>query len=90
MLHTKVLCKCPIEFLQDNLYGFCTNDLVVIGCDSGCGKSTLSRMITRQAFNEECPVVLYSLENEVNEITLDEDVRKRSASCIERMLKVSK
>ena len=34
--------------------------------------------------------ILYSLENEVNEITLDEDIRKRSASCIERMLKVSK
>ena len=34
--------------------------------------------------------ILYSLENEVNEITLDEEVRKRSASCIERMLKVSK
>ena len=34
--------------------------------------------------------ILYSLENEVNESTLDEDVRKRSASCIERMLKVSK
>lgn len=34
--------------------------------------------------------ILYSLENEVNEITLDEEIRKRSASCIERMLKVSK
>ena len=34
--------------------------------------------------------ILYSLENEVNEITLDEDIRNRSASCIERMLKVSK
>ena len=34
--------------------------------------------------------ILYSLENEANEITLDEDIRKRSASCIERMLKVSK
>ena len=34
--------------------------------------------------------ILYSLENEVNEITLKEDVRKRSASCIEKMLKVSK
>ncbi len=33
--------------------------------------------------------ILYSLENEVNEITLDEEVRKRSANCIERMLKVS-
>lgn len=63
MLHTRVLCKFPIQFLQDNLYGICTNDLIVIGCDSGCGKSTLSRMITRQAFEENCPVVLYSLEN---------------------------
>ena len=34
--------------------------------------------------------ILYSLEHEVNEITLDESVRKRSAGCIERMLKASK
>ena len=34
--------------------------------------------------------ILYSLEHEVNEITLDENVRKRSANCIERMLKASK
>ncbi|MBQ7764320.1 quinolinate synthase NadA [bacterium] len=34
--------------------------------------------------------ILYSLENEVNEITLDENIRQRSAKCIERMLKVSK
>ena len=34
--------------------------------------------------------VLNSLENEVNEITLDESVRLKSAECIERMLKVSK
>ena len=34
--------------------------------------------------------ILYSLQHEVNEITLDENIRKRSASCIERMLKVSK
>lgn len=33
--------------------------------------------------------ILYSLEHEVNEVTLDEDIRKRSAGCIERMLKVS-
>lgn len=33
--------------------------------------------------------ILYSLENEVNEITLDENVRMKSADCIERMLKVS-
>lgn len=63
MLHTKVLCEFPIKFLQDKLYGICTNDLIVIGCDSGTGKSTLSRMITRQARKNNCPVVLYSLEN---------------------------
>ena len=34
--------------------------------------------------------ILYSLEHEVNEITLDEKVRAFSANCIERMLKVSK
>lgn len=34
--------------------------------------------------------ILYSLENEVNEIKLDDEIIKRSASCIERMLKVSK
>ena len=63
MLKTKVLCKWPIKFLQDKLYGICSSDLIVIGCDSGTGKSTLSRMITRQARDEGCPVVLYSLEN---------------------------
>ena len=34
--------------------------------------------------------ILYCLENESNEITLDENIRRRSAGCIERMLKVSK
>ncbi len=34
--------------------------------------------------------ILYSLENEVNEITLDEKVRRLSSNCIEKMLKVSK
>ena len=34
--------------------------------------------------------ILYSLENEVNEITLDEEVRRLSSNCIERMLEVSK
>lgn len=33
--------------------------------------------------------ILYSLENETNEITLEEDVRLASAKCIERMLEVS-
>ena len=34
--------------------------------------------------------ILYSLENEVNEITLEQKTIDLSASCIERMLKVSK
>ena len=34
--------------------------------------------------------ILYSLENEVNEIKLDQNVINLSAGCIERMLKVSK
>ena len=34
--------------------------------------------------------ILYSLEHEVNEITLDEKTIELSAGCIERMLKVSK
>ena len=34
--------------------------------------------------------ILHSLENEVNEITLDEEIRQASAGCIEKMLKVSK
>lgn len=34
--------------------------------------------------------ILYSLEQEVNEITLDEKIINLSAGCIERMLKVSK
>lgn len=33
--------------------------------------------------------ILYALENEVNEITLDENIRQLSSNCIEKMLKVS-
>lgn len=63
MLQTKVLCKYPISYLQDKLQGICTGDLVIFGASSGSGKSTLSRLITRSAFDQDCPVVLYSLEN---------------------------
>lgn len=33
--------------------------------------------------------ILYSLENEVNEIIINEEIRKQSSKCIERMLQVS-
>lgn len=63
MLNTKVLCKYPISYLQDKLQGICTGDLVIIGASSGSGKSTISRLLTRAAYEQNCPVVLYSLEN---------------------------
>lgn len=34
--------------------------------------------------------ILFSLENEINEVKLDEEIRKSAYGCIERMLKVSK
>jgi archaellum biogenesis ATPase FlaH len=64
MLEPQILCKWPINFLQKNLYGICTGDLIVVGCGSGGGKSVISRLITMEASKNNCPVVLYSLENQ--------------------------
>lgn len=74
MLNTRVLCEYPIKYLQDKLRGICTGDLVIFGASSGSGKSTLSRLITRAAYNQNCPVVLYSLENSPGTF-VSEDVR---------------
>lgn len=63
MSEKKILCKLPIKYLQDELFGICTGDLMVIACDSGCGKSTISRLIARQAREDGCKTCLYSLEN---------------------------
>lgn len=63
MQEKKILCKLPIKYLQDELFGICTGDLMVIACDSGCGKSTISRLIARQAREDGCKTCLYSLEN---------------------------
>lgn len=76
MLHTEVLCQWPINYLQDNLLGICTGDLVVIACDSGVGKSTISRMLTRTARQQECPVVLYGLENRRDTFITEEVMRE--------------
>lgn len=65
MLEKTVLCRWPIKFLQDRLHGITTGDLVVIACASGAGKSSVSRMIVQTATEENCPSVLYSLENQV-------------------------
>lgn len=86
MLNTKVLCKWPIQFLQDKLYGICTSDLIIIACDSGVGKSTLSRLITRNARDEGCPVVLYSLENAPSTFVTEEvmiEYRKRTGEWLD-------
>ena len=63
MLKPEVLCKWPISFLQEKLYGICTGDLIVVACASGTGKSVISRLVTLEASKSGCPVVLYSLEN---------------------------
>jgi len=63
MLNTKILCKYPIKFLQDKLLGITTDSLVIFGCATGMGKSTISRLIAGSAREQDCPVVLYSLED---------------------------
>lgn len=65
MLNKNVLCEWPIRFLRDNLIGICGGDLIVVACASGSGKSTISRLISRHAAKNDCPHVLYSLENQV-------------------------
>jgi len=72
MLKKTVLCKWPIKFLQDNLQGICTGDLIVVACASGTGKSTISRLITMGARDDKCPVVLYSLENQAGSYATEE------------------
>ena len=64
MLSKTVLCEWPITFLQDKLLGICTGDLTVIACASGTGKSSISRLIAMNAGKNDCPCVLYSLENQ--------------------------
>ena len=76
MLTTNLLCKWPIKFLEDKLYGICSGDLITIACDSGVGKSTLSRLITRSARDQHCPVVLYSLENRPDTFVTEEVLRE--------------
>ena len=64
MLRKEVLCKWPIQYLQDELHGILTGNFVVIAAHTGVGKSTLSRLLTNNAIFQGCPVVLYSLEDE--------------------------
>ena len=63
MIDIDVLCQWPISYLQDKLGGIITKNLVIIGGSSGFGKTTISRIITNSAIEQDCPVVLYSLED---------------------------
>ncbi len=63
MLDINILCKWPIDYLQDKLGGIISKNLIIIGGSSGFGKTTLSRIITNSAIEQDCPVVLYSLED---------------------------
>lgn len=57
------LCQFPIKYLNDEIDGIITGDLILFGMGSGIGKSSLSRLITNNAMYQSCPVVLYSLED---------------------------
>lgn len=63
MIDIDVLCQWPISYLQDKLGGIITKNLVIIGGSSGFGKTTISRILTNSAIEQDCPVVLYSLED---------------------------
>ena len=63
MIDIDILCQWPISYLQDKLGGIITKNLVIIGGSSGFGKTTISRIITNSAIEQDCPVVLYSLED---------------------------
>lgn len=63
MIDIKVLCKWPISYLQDKLGGIISKNLIIIGGSSGFGKTTISRILTNSAIEQDCPVVLYSLED---------------------------
>ena len=64
MLRKELLCTYPITFLQDKLHGIMSGDMIMIAASTGVGKSTLSRIIVNHAISEDCPAVLFSLEDE--------------------------
>lgn len=64
MLEKRTLCKYPIYFLQETLDDITTGDFIMIAANSGTGKSTLSRLFMENAIQNNCPVVLYSLEDQ--------------------------
>ena len=64
MLEKRVICPYPVSFLQDMLEDITTGDFIMIAANTGTGKSSLSRMFMKNAIDNKCPVVLYSLEDQ--------------------------
>lgn len=64
MLEKYVVCPYPVKFLQDMLEDITTGDFIMIAANTGTGKSTISRMFMKNAIENKCPVVLYSLEDQ--------------------------
>lgn len=76
MLKKNILCKYPIQFLEDNLHGIMSGDFVMIAAGTGTGKSSVSRILTQNAVTCGCPVVLYSLEDEPQTFVSDSVYRE--------------
>lgn len=64
MLEKRVICPYPVKYLQDELEDITTGDFIMIAANTGTGKSTISRLFMRNAIQNNCPVVLYSLEDQ--------------------------
>lgn len=84
MLKKTVLCKYPLQFLEDNLHGIMTGDFIMIAAGTGTGKSTISRILTQNAAACDCPVVLYSLEDEAQTFVSDSVYREvlKTQACL--------
>lgn len=64
MLVKRTICKYPVKYLQDVLDDITTGDFIMIAANTGTGKSTISRIFMENAIENNCPVVLYSLEDQ--------------------------
>lgn len=64
MLEKRVICPYPVKYLQDQLEDITTGDFIMVAANTGTGKSTISRLFMRNAIKNDCPVVLYSLEDQ--------------------------
>jgi len=83
MLKKQLLCTYPISFLQDQLHGIMTGDMIMIAAGTGTGKSTLSRIIIQHANEEGVPCVLFSLEDEPQTFVTDSVYRQYLANAFE-------